>query len=130
LVHSNEQGDAVTGQSLMALAGLHARSGVVATDSSDIQSGLSMINDSSAESPLFGQDINIVSTFPRHSPDSGFNGAAIQVPADDINLVPVPPAIFTGAITLAGLLVVRGIKRIRSESRPQFRSTDSSLQIN
>ncbi len=57
--------------------------------------------------------MNIASTFPRRSVNLNFSDPALQLPADDINLVPVPPAIFTGALTLGGMIVVKGLKRLR-----------------
>jgi hypothetical protein len=103
----------VSGQSLINLAAeIHSRSGV--TNPSSFVSAPSRATDEAVkDAPLFWQDLNIASTLPKHSIHPDFNDPATQLTNDEINLVPVPPAIFTGALTLGGMMVVKGLKRLR-----------------
>jgi hypothetical protein len=120
--HYNVSGQATID---MTKGGEFARSGDSSTDSSNISENADhrdhlityqIAGDGAPDRyMLFWEDLNLSPTLGKHRTSADFNDLVIELTATDKggNLVPLPPAVATGATLGVCILVIRYFRRVR-----------------
>ncbi|HTL28576.1 MAG TPA: hypothetical protein VL282_05130 [Tepidisphaeraceae bacterium] len=63
---------------------------------------------------LFWEDLNLTSDLPLKRSWADYNDLCVQITKCDVAAVPLPPAAWAGLVTMAGMGIVRGRKKIAS----------------